>query len=696
MADPLHVVCVNFIRLLDRCYAAVVDERPARQDLPLEKYLSVLQEQLETLEREQARHRPLPRRVDLEEGRRRVAFIAQVLRMRSSAPTLPPASAKHAAGTAEMQACVRHHSRVLQERRDELMTAAKPFAMQPERAQAPAAGSDDETENDDSDTVNDVGSDAESSVSSEDTSALMSPAAAAKRAKSSPRLRRRATGSTQADAQMERDKHEQLGGKLVDLSEQLKTRVAMIAEHLAMDNQMVSDLDEAASGAVADVDRQHKTLVAHMRDASRCVCGTYFLLVFVAVSFVFTYMILKLFPKVTRIVAVVALSTLLTVVSLVSIVTWTSRRSSSSALHASCERRPAIAASGSSPGDLPSNRTTTSALASSWPQTLSVAWPFSRYVAFHAERRRAPHARYLVWQCPAGIWKCGGIGDRARGIVYAFLLAVATERVFLIDLPANPVPLSETVRPNALDWLTDTAAVLALHDNVTIATRSGSTNPLLVHNMTEGALASAPVVIVRTSFEGWCTAVLEVGAFAAALDRFGVPNGPDVCRSGLLAELMLTWAWTTLMRPSPALLQATDAMRARLGVAGHEYVAVHMRGGDGEFRMNHERHRPETVVEFAACARTVGRVISGDKPRRLPVVVPFHVDRGLMHEGDPSPANLLTWAEWLLLAQARCIVTSSSGFSRLAVAASRHPGTGARCAFHFQACDEADVVAGWQ
>lgn len=62
---------------------------------------------------------------------------------------------------------------------------------------------------------------------------------------------------------------------------------------------MVSDLDEAASGAVADVDRQHKTLVAHMRDASRCVCGTYFLLVFVAVSFVFTYMILKLFPKVT-------------------------------------------------------------------------------------------------------------------------------------------------------------------------------------------------------------------------------------------------------------------------------------------------------------------------------------------------------------------------------------------------------------
>lgn len=37
---------------------------------------------------------------------------------------------------------------------------------------------------------------------------------------------------------MERDKHEQLGGKLVDLSEQLKTRVAMIAEHLAMDNQV--------------------------------------------------------------------------------------------------------------------------------------------------------------------------------------------------------------------------------------------------------------------------------------------------------------------------------------------------------------------------------------------------------------------------------------------------------------------------
>jgi hypothetical protein len=64
----------------------------------------------------------------------------------------------------------------------------------------------------------------------------------------------------------------------------------------------------------------------------------------------------------------------------------------------------------------------------------------------------------------------GGLADRIRGLVTAFLIAVATERIFLVDWK-RPFPLEPTFRPARWDWRTTTwfrhmgvpDAILLLH-----------------------------------------------------------------------------------------------------------------------------------------------------------------------------------------------------------------------------------------
>merc|ERR1740121_1698993 len=78
------------------------------------------------------------------------------------------------------------------------------------------------------------------------------------------------------------------------------------------------------------------------------------------------------------------------------------------------------------------------------------------YIEFHrqgvAALRADPAAdvRVLVFSCQP-FAQCGGHGDRLNGIVTAFLLAVLTRRVFLID-SESPLPLQVLLAPRLIDW----------------------------------------------------------------------------------------------------------------------------------------------------------------------------------------------------------------------------------------------------
>lgn len=82
------------------------------------------------------------------------------------------------------------------------------------------------------------------------------------------------------------------------------------------------------------------------------------------------------------------------------------------------------------------------------------------YVSWHIQNRKCfemgscqtENVKALVWKCPKPPKKCAGVGDRLRGIQFAFLLAVITKRMFFIQWPDDPYPLLEALIPATFNW----------------------------------------------------------------------------------------------------------------------------------------------------------------------------------------------------------------------------------------------------
>lgn len=90
----------------------------------------------------------------------------------------------------------------------------------------------------------------------------------------------------------------------------------------------------------------------------------------------------------------------------------------------------------------------------------SIVQSILNYVSWHRQNRECiqksscetKNIKALVWKCPKAPKKCGGVGDRFRGIQFAFLLAVITKRIFFIQWPDDPYPLLEALTPATFDW----------------------------------------------------------------------------------------------------------------------------------------------------------------------------------------------------------------------------------------------------
>ena len=74
------------------------------------------------------------------------------------------------------------------------------------------------------------------------------------------------------------------------------------------------------------------------------------------------------------------------------------------------------------------------------------------YQHYHAVKRRelvaGETSRTLTWYC---LSDCNGIGDRAKGMYAAFLLALVTNRTFFIHL-SDEVQKTMFLEPHAIDW----------------------------------------------------------------------------------------------------------------------------------------------------------------------------------------------------------------------------------------------------
>lgn len=91
---------------------------------------------------------------------------------------------------------------------------------------------------------------------------------------------------------------------------------------------------------------------------------------------------------------------------------------------------------------------------SDMPSTLS------KYIYWHREMRECLSSsncqstpQLLVWRCRSDTTKdCAGIGDRFRGIQFALLLAIVSNRVLFVNWPQDHFALDVALTPALIDW----------------------------------------------------------------------------------------------------------------------------------------------------------------------------------------------------------------------------------------------------
>eukprot|EP00899_Mesostigma_viride_P015482 jgi/Mesvir1/23935/Mv10710-RA.1 len=238
----------------------------------------------------------------------------------------------------------------------------------------------------------------------------------------------------------------------------------------------------------------------------------------------------------------------------------------------------------------------------------------------------AQQVKFLVYVCDPG--HCGGLGDRFKGIVGAFYLAVVTRRVFLIQHPGYP--LADFLVPHAIDWGSwgGCVAPFVSRDLPTVLdalvppkVRSpryemprysevlpGQFNSDLL--VADASNASVPAFHALLNTAIWDD-ILDAESAKKNMERrtgapWSAPSGPR-----------FAWAWHFLFRPSQELRHHMARLRTQLHIPGDgsPWVATHMRVGNSqEFKDNRRSPLFCTVDEggkdYALCAAHLAGVAS--------------------------------------------------------------------------------------
>ena len=231
------------------------------------------------------------------------------------------------------------------------------------------------------------------------------------------------------------------------------------------------------------------------------------------------------------------------------------------------------------------------------------------YVSLHENILRSPqskHEKLLVYSCNA-LHACGGNGDRFNGIVSAFLLAVLTDRSFIIDADF-PYPLQLLWAPNRIDWrAAGNPGVLYGHreyidkkkefvlDLQKLVTDQSPILSISLNHRHIGPILDYFCRIAGKSGE-LAQRLKSVRFLAGAIHQFLFKESPYLKR---IREDVLRRAFDAAPNHSPSSI--TDLPR---------YIAIHFRSGNGSPNSWNDpaRHSVETDMKiFLACAEKVDR-----------------------------------------------------------------------------------------
>jgi len=336
--------------------------------------------------------------------------------------------------------------------------------------------------------------------------------------------------------------------------------------------------------------------------------------------------------------------------------------------------------------------------------------------------------RFLIYVCDG---ECGGLGDRLSGLMSVFYLAIALQRIFLIEY-TSPVDLELTLVPNRINWNSSKLLPQGLHtEGLTLIDTPNRTGALL--HLEQMHAADTQVIRVKNN-RYWLgmylwlqetnitkntvvvTSDTVVGERATylrgALSTLQIPPFGTFQRAEERSTETFAFGFSFLFHFSPEVKLRSLEIYKELDVEpAKHYVAIHARIG-GRVQSSSqasgwddpERHKLEDIDEFISCAKSKASHIIGSSPivlfsdnEELKTLVSsqnvktiyssrlIHVDKSVtMDSAEMVQGNIDTFAELHVLSKASCLVGSHSTFSGLASSVIFPP---THCFSFFSSCE---------
>ena len=328
----------------------------------------------------------------------------------------------------------------------------------------------------------------------------------------------------------------------------------------------------------------------------------------------------------------------------------------------------------------------------------------TNYTVFHKAERENHRARRLLWFCEGS---CGGLADRMRGITYALMLAIFSQRVLHVDWGHRTLSERAFLEPNLIDWhlMKDEQKAYSKDHRKTkfrsqmVLTKTGAdATPKIVKKLLESLnKKSVKWVAVNSNMNPSTLANdskivafkwVKEGMSALHLDKLSV-HDLDIYLIGL--------AFRYLFRFSPYLMQEVEAARRVLGLQGLSYVGLHVRTGfvgAQEYERYHPKlfKKPWQWKDSVACAH---RYTNQQFPNGAPIFIAtdsqqvkvmvwpgysgeirclnnsvLHLDKlSQVHHRTVEQMKegfLSVWVELILLAESHSLVRGDSGYAHLA------------------------------
>lgn len=225
----------------------------------------------------------------------------------------------------------------------------------------------------------------------------------------------------------------------------------------------------------------------------------------------------------------------------------------------------------------------------------------SQYAHSHETMSKNPdNPRTLVWYCPAD-QECGGLADRFRGMSFALLLAVFSQRRLLLDWKSALE--SVYFEPNIINWM----------DN-NVLSRLHSSQDRNVTKMSISSIGSYPYM--TTSEQGWLnqldivTGNQHLVVLKTNLEVFVITTGikgnqrhwliKGLKKAGLFhlsdheLDDIVGICFRYLLKIKKELLQDLFTSKQLLKLRDHTYIGVHIRTGFvGVQHVNDETNHPK-------------------------------------------------------------------------------------------------------